>query len=107
MGLDYRKIQYEYTYYPLFNPDETISFNTNSAAINFQIGNQWQLQTFTMGCDWVGLSIPVYSNVSDKRLNAAAAASTTNYNDKLDERSKRYSSEINGNFVRFYLGMSF
>ena len=106
-GVDYRNIAYKYSYTPSSTPVETAEFNGDSVALNFQIGNQWQFEKFTLGCDWFGLSMPITSNTSSRTLNAAAQTDASYYNRKLDDESDYYTKRTTYNFVRFYLGSSF
>ncbi|WP_413294509.1 hypothetical protein ACLSU7_05250 [Bdellovibrio sp. HCB185ZH] len=46
------------------------SFDGTTTALGFVIGNQWQWQNFMLGCDWVGVNIPLITNVSNvKNIN--------------------------------------
>lgn len=105
-GVDYRKLGYDYQN-NFSNTTEQISFSGDSVALNFQIGNQWQWDNFTLGCDWVGLSMPISSNVKDKSLNTAAQADAVYYNNKIEDDSTLYIKNTNLNLLRFYLGASF
>ena len=55
-------------------------------GINFRIGNQWQWDNFTLGCDWIGLSRTV---------------------SKLSETGNTEDLEVSGAALNFYLGLSF
>lgn len=103
-GVDYRTLSYEYQYIP---NDERSSFNGDSVALNFQIGNQWQWDNFTLGCDWVGMSLPITSEVKDKKLNAAAQADANFHNNRIEDDSNQLVKQSHLNLLRFYLGMSF
>ena len=35
------------------------SISVNSKVLNIALGNKWQWETFTIGCDWFGVSIPI------------------------------------------------
>lgn len=105
-GLDYRKIDYNYKNSP-FSATEEMSFDGHSIAANFQIGNQWQWENFTLGCDWVGVTVPITSEVSEPRLNASAQSNASYYYSEYKRESDYYLKSMNINLLRFYLGASF
>ncbi len=110
-GLDYRKIDYRYSYQSSINGDESISFNGDSVAATFQIGNQWQWDNFTMGCDWVGISVPLTHNTNNEYISPGAQASDSTglsnyYRKKLDDNISSVSKDSAATLLRFYLGFS-
>jgi hypothetical protein len=42
------------------------------ALADFAIGNQWQWRHFTLGCDWVGVSVPFYTQVTESDASVIA-----------------------------------
>lgn len=102
-GLDYRWLDYEYTY-DNSGFDAAAAFKGTSAAVTFNIGNQWHWKNFNLGCEWVGLSAPILSNISDKRFASNSAVYDINdFNDDQETLVK----DLNLNLLRFYLGASF
>ncbi len=103
-GVDFRKIKYDYKFVYTTGPSDTRHFDGTSIAGNFQIGNQWQWENFTLGCDWVGISLPLTSSTSNEEV----VSSTPDYDqarikDDIDALVKK----AHLNFLRFYLGASF
>lgn len=101
-GMDYRTatVDYEDTW---FTAGNLRSFDGTSFALNFQIGNQWQWENFTMGVDWVGYSLPVTSSVGSEKFDRTSNYERTTI--KNDEDSFLKNSHLN--LLRLYLGMSF
>lgn len=58
-------------------------------GVGLKIGNQWQWDNFTLGCDWIGVA---------KRV------ATLSYD---GEKSDFYNSNSNTTLLNFYLGYSF
>lgn len=56
-------------------------------SLGFKIGNQWQWDSFTLGCDWVGIS-GVFSNLGGSKKES-------------------YSSDSHVTLLNLYLGVSF
>lgn len=107
-GLDYGKTSYNFKYTPSSTGNtENASLSGDALYANFQIGNQWQWENFTLGCDWVGLSVPLYSHESDRSMNSFAQADESYYSDKLDKASSDFIKGAHLNIVRFYLGATF
>ncbi len=102
-GIDYRRAEYSYT----FTNGSAIDFERfkgSSGAVDFQIGNQWQWSNFTLGCDWIGLSLPFASAISDEQLSGTAPAY---YADWLKNDEDTFVKKLTLNLLRFYLGASF
>jgi len=107
-GLDYGKINYNFKYTPYgTNSTENVSLSGDALYANFQIGNQWQWENFTLGCDWVGISVPLYSHESDRSMNSFAQADESYYSDKLNTASSDFIKRSQINLLRFYLGATF
>ena len=105
-GGDYRVATFDYKYTSVFGGTyrSDYHFEGNSLAANFQIGNQWQFSGFTIGCDWVGYSLPVVSNVTNERMSAN---STDTDRKNMQEDQDRFLKQGHLNLLRFYLGASF
>lgn len=105
-GLDYRTINYKHTYdkTPYYEHSE---FDGQSLAGNFQIGNQWQWENFTLGCDWVGVSLPVTSSSSNETVAVSGAGSLSFEKNRLEDDKKILIKNGHLNLLRFYLGWAF
>lgn len=104
-GLDRRVVNLDVDSDRLFSDENsTWGFDGESFALNGQIGNQWQWQNFTMGCDWVGYSLPISSRVSGEYINST----TPEYDEEdLKDEKERLTKMSSVNLLRFYLGASF
>lgn len=101
---EFRKIDYSRERYSeLISDYETSTFTGSAVALNFAIGNQWQWDSFTLGCDWAGISIPIASRIDTESKNSS---DTNNLNYFEDDKNK-YMKNTTGYFVQFYLGASF
>jgi hypothetical protein len=67
------------------------------------IGNQWSINKFTIGCDWIGIAQPLATNIDESFT--AAADQIDRDNTRADEN--RYLKQTVAIVTRFYLGMSF
>jgi hypothetical protein len=83
--------------------DSRGSFKGNSIMATFAIGNQWQWDGFTMGCDWVGIAAPLYSKTTSTDRTDLA---TEDYG-KLDDEEQRQLKDIQLYGLRLYVGASF
>ena len=106
-GGDYRSIDHNYTNENwLFSNGSgaTRQFTGESLAAAFAFGNQWQMENFTIGCDWFGLEVPLASKVKNVRYDANASDF-----DRKDNREdiRRYVTGVGYTLLRFYLGASF
>lgn len=99
-GLDFRSVDYEYSNSVTATTSE---FEATSTALSFAIGNQWQWDNFTMGCDWVGVSVPLTDDIS----KASITTGSTFEEDEFREDQKLFSEETHIQLLRFYLGASF
>jgi len=99
-GLDYRSIKYS-----LRNTLSGASgdFDGRSFAITFNIGNQWQWENFNLGCDWIGISLPISNSLSHESSVTNIYYPSSTYKDHQDILVKN----ANFNVLRFYLGASF
>ena len=72
----------------------------------FRVGNEWQWENFTMGCDWVGVSQPIYSNVKEDKFIPSAGSPDYDRRQYVDEQN-RFVKDTNINLLRVYAGASF
>ncbi|MFZ3231392.1 MAG: hypothetical protein WA160_14375 [Pseudobdellovibrio sp.] len=101
-GVDYRTVDYSYNYTGWFNSTENTQFIGSSTALTFAIGNHWQFSNFTLGCDWVGINLPIiYQTISES--TDGSAQNPTRLADEKDNYLKKSSLLV----TNFYLGFSF
>ncbi len=83
--------------------DSETTMQNTSMGLDFSIGNRWQWDTFTIGCDWVGFFSPLSTTgentITGKNLSASDISDA---NEAMDRFSKQGSAQ----FLRFYLGVS-
>lgn len=111
LGVHFKKYEKNSFYWRMGGDYRTTSFNiTNgstrafeSESVNFTaaIGSQWYWRSFTLGIDWLGASVPLYSKIkSDSATGAYTIAD-------LDSDKKKYTTETTWIFTRFYVGIAF
>lgn len=103
-GLNLRQIDYTYDYNGWYSGTSTeyTRFKGKTLEATFAIGNQWQWGKFTMGCDWVGINLPVTTTI-DSESTTGTSPSTKHLNDDEDKYLKQTSAIV----TNFYLGVSF
>ncbi len=103
-GLDYRRVTYEYnSNFGDGSLEENTQFKATALNASFALGNQWQWDTFTLGCDWVGAYVPLSTSTS----NEYTAGSFSRNVRRLSDDERRYVNELTLYFAHFYLGVSF
>lgn len=105
-GADYRTVDYKYKYssFVSSNFDSESSFIGESLAASLVIGNQWQWENFTLGCDWIGVTAPFSSKIKEDRFGGA----TDSYDRSRQERDKKhFVTDTIAQGLRLYLGASF
>lgn len=101
-GADYSVVDYKYDLTGSFSADASSSNFRGTALIgSFVIGNQWQWDNFTLGCDWIGLASPLMYTLS------GAAPTTSSEKSDFEEDQKKYVSDGSAVLLRLYLGASF
>lgn len=103
-GADFRTVSYNYSYDSSFSTDRR-KFDGQSLAANFQIGNQWQWENFTLGCDWVGISLPLTGSTSNREVTSTSDFTNEDKRTTDDEDYLVHRSQLN--LLHFYLGASF
>lgn len=80
------------------------SFASSYLVGEVGIGNRWQFDSFTIGCDWVGYLVPLAKLSSSESFSGNESEAT-----KDDDRKNFTSQSENGNLllVRFHLGWAF
>lgn len=103
-GGDYRKVDYHYTNKDIFTGDLLTEnrFKGTSVAATVLIGNQWQWENFTMGCDWFGFAFPISHSVESESATGSVP-NVQNLEDNKDYLLKNPTALA----VRFYIGASF
>ena len=105
-GVDQRHVDYQYQYDSIFGTgySTSSSFKVDSTAASLVIGNQWQWDNFTLGCDWIGFTSPFSHKFSEEKFSANADAID---HDRHESDKKYYGETTVGQGLRFYLGASF
>lgn len=106
-GLGLRSLKASVTLEPLTGTtDYTSSATASSFGGSLVIGNRWQWETFTMGCDWIGFFVPLSTTEAK-----VTAPSSTDYSeeDRQSAEDDMNDLALSGSpmFLRFYLGVSF
>ncbi len=104
VGADYRQVDYRYTSRSLFSSSiySENKFNGESVVGTIVIGNQWQFENFTLGCDWFGVALPV-----TRSIKSESSTGTNPDTVKLSDDEDRYVRKTTAMGLRFYLGASF
>lgn len=85
-------------------------FNRNwgsakTIAGEFAIGNQWQWENFTLGCDWIGVMVPLTTAGVDPLPSSTSLGRRER--EELDRSWQQLAKSTSTSFLRFYLGASF
>ncbi len=106
-GPGYREIELQYDNWlssPYFKSNGFKDVGVSRSLVaDVAIGNQWQWENFTLGCDWVGAMIPIADLGSQVRTDGFSDAEKRDVNDQWDRLQKITSSQL----LRFYIGASF
>lgn len=110
-GVDNRKINYSEAYkstWSLFGStyEDSFAFNADSWTGSLVIGNQWQWDNFTLGCDWFGIAAPFASKVNSESYATNSTDTTTVKNDLADQQRKSL-KDVAYQGIKFYIGASF
>jgi hypothetical protein len=79
-----------------------IEFSSQAVGMEFLIGNQWQWNRFTLGCDWIGVHVPL-SVFGEKSRGTDSSEYFQRKSTEFESFSKRVSLILAG----FYIGFSF
>lgn len=101
-GVDHRQVTVQYD--SNSNSSSGRSFTGMSTVTGIAIGNQWQWNEFTMGCDWLGVIQPVTSQITDESLRASSGFLTK---EEQENDKTKYVTGTGYTAIRFYLGASF
>lgn len=103
VGAAYRKILLSNAWFLFSNQTISEIGYVESLAADIAIGNQWQWNNFTLGCDWIGYMAPV--STLNKSFDAHGA--TGNDLKDLDKAWDNLANVGSFQFLRLYLGVSF
>jgi hypothetical protein len=81
----------------------TLDGKVTNTGIDLHVGNQWQWDGFTMGCDWVGYFLSLSTSASYGSGSDLDAADKKSEEDSLISRLGGSSLHL----ARFYIGWSF
>ncbi len=81
-----------------------IDLSATSTVVDFAIGNRWQWDYFTLGCDWIGVMAPLSSksSINNTFVDDVDSSSRKDMEDALDRLGKLPTYQL----LRFYLGIS-
>jgi hypothetical protein len=106
-GLDWIRRDYRYSYKSSLAPtyNASRSFETQGLNAAFVIGNQWQWDNFTIGCDWLGISAPLaFQKVTSESVNS----SDYDYDmARMREKQDELKTRVQFSALRLSLGWSF
>lgn len=80
-------------------------FEGTMTGATLVIGNQWQWENFTLGCDWVGITQPLVSQISSQSVKNMTY--TPDASEKLQSDQQSLLKGTLPHLVRFYLGATF
>jgi hypothetical protein len=103
LGIDRRRVSYSEETSNSSPFDYKYSFEGTSTAAGFTIGNQWQWENFTLGCDWIGLSVPLEHLIKNENMSGAPEFGQSSLTRNEDYFIKNTANQS----LRFYLGASF
>lgn len=72
LGGDYRLSEWKYSYSDSLTPanNSSSTYSGNSITLSGSIGNSWQWENFTMGCEWIGFAYPILSSSPKNDISA-------------------------------------
>jgi len=81
-----------------------VDASAKSSGIDFAIGNRWQWEYFSVGCDWLGYFQPLSSSGDDNVTAPGVVQKELNdFNDLLEQLGETPHLQL----LRFYIGASF
>ena len=75
-----------------------------ASGLSYGIGNRWQWETFSLGCDWLGAFRPLQSEVNRTEVTKDLSVSD---NEDWDQLWAAVGSPANLQIFRLYMGVSF
>jgi hypothetical protein len=100
---DFEKVNTSYKFLASSNRDSKTTFSRRSSVAELGLGNRWQFETLTLGCDWLSYALPISTMSSSGKYEGEFTES-----EKSKEQSDFNTQANRGTFtaVRFYLGVS-
>lgn len=106
IGLDYSRLTAENSYKKWsFTGTNYSTLEGNLLTASLSLGNQWQWENFTLGCDWIGIASPITQSISKRDLSGSDIESLDER--RLDDLEKDLFKNSNVIALRFYVGASF
>ncbi|NRA67757.1 MAG: hypothetical protein HRU19_24965 [Pseudobacteriovorax sp.] len=99
-GADYAQVDGKFVIDGFFDTQSSDLGSYQKLSAYFQIGNQWQWESFTLGTSWVGILIPIVKNTD---FEDGVEDSTLNSVEKFVDNSQ----DVQISVLRFYLGWAF
>lgn len=103
IGVDHRTISISNINLFGYSDSNNSANEAQSLVGNFAIGNQWQWENFTVGCDWIGAN----PHLATLKANYDTTGISDANKKELDESWDRLAKVTSAQFLRFYLGASF
>jgi hypothetical protein len=101
-GAAYRQVKLDYGRFLSFSSKREVGSSENIVA-DVAIGNQWQWSGFTMGCDWIGVMVPIARLKNDFDTTGYSNSDRSDAENVWQNTGKDTSVQL----VRFYLGATF
>ena len=98
-GVDYNRFSMDYSY-SFLSSTGSHGFESEFVTSAVTIGNQWQFDHFTLGCDWFGWTAPISSRITSEYSTSASEKIA------LDDDESRFTKTGGAQALRFYLGFS-
>lgn len=100
-GIEHRWVREDYS-----NPgsNEFWGYKGNMTGVSFSIGNQWQINNFTLGCDWFGFT---QSFLHERTESYTRGSNLGSSQAELEEEADDSLKGMTFKLAHFYLGISF
>lgn len=102
VGIDYRNISVSTNDFFLTKEQENVG-TAETVVGNLAIGNQWQWNNFTMGCDWIGIN----PQIAVLRAHYDTTGMNEEDRNDIDYSWNKLAKVTSWQLLRFYLGASF
>jgi hypothetical protein len=97
-GASHHTIQYDESN---SSNDVMFGYDATITTADFAVGNQWNFDGFTIGCDWVSFGLPVSSSFSNSYYNSPYTE------DDVTNRQDEWKKNGRMIFAKLYLGGTF
>jgi len=102
-GLDFSKYDFTMKGNSLASNEAYLnSFSGYNLNSSIAIGNQWQWENFTIGCDWIGYAKPIYYKVVNESISPSSFGLW-----EFSDSKQAYLKDDTGILLRLYLGSTF